>query len=58
MVGKSRVHPSRIARYVENAAKEYAQWNESGRTNEEAGQFWGAMLQGRRYDKKGKQIKK
>ena len=30
-----------------------AEWNESGRTDEAAGQFWGALLQGRRYNKKG-----
>jgi len=53
---KTRVAPSRIARYIENAAKEYAEWNERGRTDAEAGQFWGALLQGRRYNKKGRQI--
>jgi hypothetical protein len=57
MAGKTRVGESKstIARYIQNVAKEYAQWNESGRTDSEAGQFWGAVLQGRRYDKKGKQ---
>ena len=57
MAGKTRVGQSKstIARYIQNVAKEYAQWNESGRTDSEAGQFWGAVLQGRRYDKKGKQ---
>lgn len=57
MAGKTRVGQSKstIARYIQNVAKEYAQWNESGRTQSEAGQFWGAVLQGRRYDKKGKQ---
>ena len=57
MAGKTRVGESKstIARYIQNVAKEYAQWNESGRTQSEAGQFWGAVLQGRRYDKKGKQ---
>jgi len=54
---KTRVAPSRIARYIQNAAKEYAQWNESGRADAEAGQFWGALLQGRRYNKKGIQKK-
>ncbi len=57
MAGRTRVGQSKstIARYIQNVAKEYAQWNESGRTQSEAGQFWGAVLQGRRYDKKGKQ---
>jgi hypothetical protein len=57
MAGKTRVGQSKstLARYIQNVAKEYAQWNESGRTDSEAGQFWGAVLQGRRYDKKGKQ---
>ncbi len=57
MVGKTRVGQSKstVARYIQNVAKEYAEWNESGRTQSEAGQFWGAVLQGRRYDKKGRQ---
>jgi hypothetical protein len=57
MAGKTRVGQSKstLARYIQNVAKEYAQWNESGRTDSEAGQFWGAVLQGRRYNKKGKQ---
>jgi hypothetical protein len=57
MAGKTRVGQSKstVARYIQNVAKEYAEWNESGRTQSEAGQFWGAVLQGRRYDKKGKQ---
>ncbi len=55
--GKTRIGESKstIARYIENAAKEYAEWNERGRTDSEAGQFWGAVLQGRRYDQKGRQ---
>lgn len=58
MAGKTRIgNKSTIARYIQNAAKEYAEWNESGRTSSEAGQFWGAVLQGRRYNKKGKQKK-
>lgn len=57
MTGKTRIAKNRstIARYIENVAKEYAEWNESGKEQSEAGQFWGAVLQGRRYDKKGKQ---
>jgi hypothetical protein len=56
--GKTRIgNESRIARYIENAAKEYAEWNERGRTDDEGGQFWGAILQGRRYNQKGKQKK-
>jgi hypothetical protein len=59
MAGKTRVGQSRstIARYIQNAAKEYAQWNERGRTQSDAGQFWGAVLQGRQYDKKGRMKK-
>jgi len=51
-----------IAGYVGNVVKEYRQWN--NQTNAPArgpatGQFYGALLQGRRYDDKtGKQIKK
>ncbi len=39
MAGKTRVGESKstIARYIQNVAKEYAQWNESGRTDSEAG---------------------
>lgn len=57
MAGKTRVaeNKSTIARYIQNVAKEYAQWNETGRTKSEAGQFWGAVLQARRYNKKGQQ---
>ena len=60
MAGRTRVGQSKstIARYIQNAAKEYAEWNESGRKQSEAGQFWGALLQGRQYDKKGRIKKK
>ena len=50
-----------IAGYVGNVVKEYRQWN--NQTNAPArgpatGQFYGALLQGRRYDDKtGKQVK-
>lgn len=54
---KTRVAPSTVARYIQNAAKEYAEWNEGGRTDAAGGQFWGALLQGRRYNKKGIQKK-
>lgn len=47
----------RAAKYVANVAKEYAQWDES-RTNEATGQFYGALFQGRRYDKNGNLIEK
>lgn len=58
MGGKTRIgNKSTIARYIQNAAKEYAEWNEGGRTDSDAGQFWGAILQGRRYGKGGKQKK-
>jgi len=51
-----------IAGYVGNVIKEYSQWN--NQVNAPArgpatGQFYGALLQGRRYDDKtGAQIKK
>lgn len=51
-----------IAGYVANVVKEYRQWD--GQVNAPArgpatGQFYGALLQGRRYDDKtGKQITK
>lgn len=45
--------------YVKNVAKEYADWYKSSGKDEakQAGQAWGALLQGRRYDESGKQIK-
>ena len=46
--------------YVGNVAKEYSEWYNApgnGKHMKEAGQFWGAVLKGRRYDKNGKQIK-
>lgn len=52
-----------IAGYAKNVVKEYSQWNNQPGPNHPArnaasGQFWGALLQGRRYDDKtGKQIK-
>ena len=51
--------------YIGNIVKEYKQWNNTmggpTRAGEkqqaaEAGQFWGAVLQGRRYSEGGKQI--
>ena len=53
------------AKYVANIVKEYKEWNNTmggpSRTGKkqqaaEAGQFWGAALQGRRYNSKGKQV--
>ena len=50
-----------IAGYVGNVVKEYRQWNNQGNAparNDAVGQFYGALLKGRRYDDKtGKQIK-
>ena len=46
--------------YVGNAVKEYSEWYNApgnGKHVKEAGQFWGAVLRGRRYDANGKQIK-
>jgi hypothetical protein len=48
-------------KYINNIVKEWKQWNNAvGRKQEaaEAGQFWGAVVKGRSYDAKGKQIKK
>lgn len=42
----------RIAKYVANVANEYAQWD-AKRTKANTGQFYGALLQGRRYDTNG-----
>ena len=47
----------RIAKYSANVLKEYAQWD-SNRTEENTGQFYGALFQGRRYDKNGNLIQK
>jgi hypothetical protein len=47
----------RIAKYGANVLKEYAQWD-SNRTEENTGQFYGALFQGRRYDKNGNLIQK
>ncbi len=51
--------------YFKNLVKEYTEWRKAqpkskdGKAMPEAGQFYGALLQGRRYDDKtGKQIKK
>jgi hypothetical protein len=53
------------AEYFSNLTKEYTEWRKAqpkskdGKAMPEAGQFYGALLQGRRYDDKtGKQIKK
>ena len=47
----------RFAKYVANVAKEYATWDAS-RTDENTGQFYGALFQGRRYDKNGNLVEK
>lgn len=44
--------------YAKNVAKEYSQWDKNPNSDANVGQFYGALLQGRRYDDKtGKQIK-
>ena len=56
MVGKTRIGVIKRAEdYLQNVAKEYGQWKRSNPSGPgpEAGQFWGAVLQGRRYNKKG-----
>lgn len=45
----------RAAKYVANVAQEYATWD-ARRTKENAGQFYGALLQGRRYDVNGNML--
>ena len=47
----------RAARYIKNVAKEYSQWD-SSRTEENTGQFYGALFLGRRYDKNGNLVQK
>ncbi len=47
----------RVAKYIKNVAKEYATWD-SSRTDENTGQFYGALFQGRRYDKNGNLVTK
>ena len=56
MVGKTRIGVIKRAEdYLQNVAKEYGQWKKSNPSGPgpEAGQFWGAVLQGRRYNKRG-----
>ncbi len=49
--------------YFKNLVKEYAEWRKAqpkskdGKAMPEAGQFYGALLQGRRYTPEGKQKK-
>jgi len=43
-----------IAGYAKNVVKEYGDWRKN-ENSANAGQFYGALLQGRRYDAKGKQ---
>jgi hypothetical protein len=47
----------RAAKYLANVSEEYASWDAS-RTPENVGQFYGALFQGRRYDKNGNLITK
>jgi hypothetical protein len=49
-----------VTSYVGNVAKSYSKWDNLKNApahNPEAGQFWGAVLQNRRYDSNGKQVK-
>jgi hypothetical protein len=60
--GKTRIgemKPSRDLNYFQNVAKEYMEWRRSNPKpgpSDEVGQFYGALLKGRRYNKKGEQI--
>jgi len=59
MAGKTRIGTMKQNDgYLQNVIKEYKQWQRSNPSGPgpEAGQFWGALLQGRRYNKKGRQI--
>jgi len=59
MAGKTRIGVTKKKDdYLQNIVKEYKQWKRSNPSGPgpEAGQFWGAVLQGRRYNKKGEQI--
>ena len=56
MAGRTRIGVAkRTADYLQNIGKEYSEWKKSNPSGPgpEAGQFWGAVLQGRRYDKRG-----
>lgn len=47
--------------YGATVAKSYRKWNNlqnSPARSPEAGQFWGAVLQNRKYNSKGQQMKK
>lgn len=44
-----------VINYAKNVAKEYGEWRKDENNNANVGQFYGALLQGRRYDSKGKQ---
>jgi hypothetical protein len=47
--------------YFGNVVKEYSEWYNApgnGKHTKEAGQFWGAVLKGSKYDPKGKQTNK
>jgi hypothetical protein len=47
--------------YGATVTKSYRKWNNlqnSPAQSPEAGQFWGAVLQNRKYNSKGKQMKK
>ena len=46
-----------VADYAKNVASAYKKWDNLKNApahNPEAGQFWGALLQNRKYDKKGR----
>jgi len=67
-INQSTVNPvykavSTVTSYVKNVGKEYGEWrtampkSKDGKAMPEAGQAWGALLQGRRYTKGGTQVK-
>jgi hypothetical protein len=50
-----------ISDYASTVAKSYKKWDKltnAPARSPEAGQFWGAVLQNRKYNSQGKQIKK
>jgi hypothetical protein len=51
----------KVSDYATTVAKSYQKWNNlknAPAQNPEAGQFWGAVLQNRKYNSKGQQMKK
>jgi hypothetical protein len=58
MAGKTRIGVmKRTSDYLQNVGKEYMEWKRSNPNtgfSPEAGQFYGALLRGYRYDEKGR----